>query len=683
MSVRRIFGWGSAVLVLLLAMLVIAIATFDWNRIKPTLNEKVSAALDRPFAIDGDLSVRWLREGDEAGWRRLLPWPHLVAEQLRLGNPEWLKGGEFVSLQRVELRLSPLPLLWKQVVIPQIQLTAPQAQLVRRADGRNNWNFDLGSQDPQAPEAAPWTLEIGSIGFDRGVLRLDDESLNSQATLQVEPLGKPIPFSDIVGAKVAAKAREQQAVPQDYAFGWKVDGRLRGLPLAGSGKVGGLLALRDASQPLPLQADVRIGATHIVLAGTLSDPANLGALDLRLQLSGRSLAELYPLTGVTLPATSAYATDGHLTARLREEGGALFRYQGFNGSIGDSDIHGDLTFVDRAPRPKLSGTLTSNQLRFADLAPLIGADSNADKQARGVASRQPADKVLPVEEFRTERWRAMDADVSFTGKHLVHSAKLPLDDLFTHVVLNDGMLSLEPLRFAMAGGKLESNIRLNGALTPLQGQAQLHARDFKLKQLFPTFAPLQTSFGELNGDAALSGTGNSVAALLGSANGELKLLVNDGAVSRGLMEIAGLNVGNYLLGKLFGDEPVKINCAVADVGVKNGLLATRSVVFDTENAVIGVDGTANFKSERLDLTINPDSKGVRIISLRSPLYVRGTFKQPDAGVKAGPLLARGAGLLVLGAVVAPAAGVLALIAPGESAPSQCEGLLKSLQAAPH
>ncbi|MCY1344790.1 AsmA family protein [compost metagenome] len=452
--------------------------------------------------------------------------------------------------------------------------------------------------------------------------------------------------------------------------------------MSGQGKIGGLLALQDARQPFPLQADVKVGATHARVAGTLSGPRNLGALDLRLQLSGRSLAELYPLTGVTLPETPAYATDGRLIARLREAGGAQFRYQGFNGSIGASDIHGELTFVDRAPRPKLSGTLTSNQLLFDDLAPLIGADSNAEKKARGATGVQPADKALPVEAFRTERWRAMDADVSFTGKHIVHGDRLPFDDLFTHIMLNDGLLSLEPLRFSIAGGRLDANIRLNGGVTPLQGRAQLKARDFKLKQLFPTFAPLQTSLGELNGDAALAGTGNSVAALLGSANGDLRLLVNDGAVSRDLMEIAGLNVGNYLIGKLFGDKPVKINCAVADAGIKDGLLGTRQVVFDTENAIVQVEGTANFRNERLDLDINPDSKGLRIISLRSPLYVGGTFKSPDAGVKAGPLLARGAGLLALGAVVAPAAGVLALIAPGESAPSQCEALLKKLQQKP-
>jgi len=668
---RRIFAWSAAGLLLLSAALLVFIATFDWNQIKPLLNTRVSEALDRPFAIHGELAVAWRREPEQAGWRAWLPWPHFSASDLVLGNPEWAKGAQFVSFERLEFRLAPLPLLVRRVVIPRIELSAPSASLERLADGRNNWTFDAG----RGAEPASWALEIGEIGFDRGRISLNDPTLKARLELLVDPLGKPIPFAEIVGKRAAQKV----AAAQDYAFGWQVKGRYRGLPLSGAGKVGGLLALQDASKPFPLQADLRIGATHIVLAGTLSDPRHLGALDLRLRLSGSTLAQLYPLTGVALPETAAYATDGHLLGQLREPGGAVFRYQGFNGRVGASDIHGSLTYVAGRPRPKLSGTLSSNQLLFADLAPLIGADSNAAKRARGARSRQPADKLLPVEEFRTERWRAMDADVQFTGKRIVRSEQLPFSDLSSHVLLEDGVLRLEPLRFGVAGGTLDANVRLDGRAEPLRGQAQLRARHLKLKQLLPNFSPLQASLGELNGDADLAGRGNSLAALLGSADGELSLLVNDGTISRGLMEIAGLNLGSYLVTQLFGDREVRINCALAHLQLQDGLARPRPFVVDTENALIQIEGTANFRDERLDLTVSPDSKGMRLFSLRSPLYVRGTFKQPDAGVKAVPLLARGAGVVVLGATVAPLAGLLALIAPSGARENQCARLLQQLQ----
>ena len=215
----------------------------------------------------------------------------------------------------------------------------------------------------------------------------------------------------------------------------------------------------------------------------------------------------------------------------------------------------------------------------------------------------------------------------------------------------------------------------------MQGAIDLNARHLKLKQLFPTFEPMRTSFGEINGDAALKAHGNSVAALLGSADGELKLLMNDGAISKTLLETAGLNVGNIVIGKLFGDKTVQINCAATDMAAKNGVFDMRLFVFDTSDAVINVDGTVNLATEQLDLDVKPHTKGFRILSLRSPLYVKGTLKNPNVGVHAGPLLARGAGAVALGVVAAPAAALLALIAPShdEEGENTCRAVLDQLR----
>ncbi|MDP0742489.1 AsmA family protein, partial [Klebsiella pneumoniae] len=81
----------------------------------------------------------------------------------------------------------------------------------------------------------------------------------------------------------------------------------------------------------------------------------------------------------------------------------------------------------------------------------------------------------------------------------------------------------------------------------LQGEANLQARRLKLKAPMPQVEMLQKTLGEMNGDVQLRGIGNSVAALLGHSNGNLKLLMNDGLISRKLMEILGINVGNYLI----------------------------------------------------------------------------------------------------------------------------------------
>lgn len=666
--VHRVFIWVASGIILLLAALVLAVLLFDWNRLRPIINEKASEALDRPFAIEGDLSVDWRRYPGASGWRGWIPWPIIAAEQLRMGNPDWAEGDTFVSLQRAEMQVSLLALLTRTVRIPHISLQQPEASLQRLADGRANWTFDLGREEQDEDEQSTWILDIGTIAFDQGQVTIDDAVSELMLEAHIEPLGEPMAFDELVGTAQTTGSTE-------HAFAWRASGRYQGQRVEGEGKAGGVLALQDADQPFPLEADVRAGSTRIQISGTLTDPRNLGALDLQLKLSGTSLSNLYHLTGVTLPDTPPYSTDGQVSAELKGENGATYHYRDFNGRIGDSDIHGDLTYVAGEPRPRLSGSLVSNQLLFSDLAPLIGADSNEQKQARGSDARQPAGKVLPVEEFRTERWQTMDADVRVRGKRIVHNEELPISDLDARVQLENGQLNLTPLKFGMAGGTLEADIALNGANTPLQGKARVKARGLRLKDLVPDFEPMQTSLGELNGDADLTGTGNSVAALLGSADGQMQLVINDGTVSRSLMEIAGLNVANYLIARMFGDEEVQIHCAVADLRFDKGSMTTPIFVIDTENALIEVDGTVNFATEELDLDIDPESKGLRIFSLRSPLYVRGTFADPRPGVHAGPLALRGTGMLALGALT-PAAGLLALIAPSGEQDSQCQALLE-------
>ncbi|WP_261641812.1 AsmA family protein [Erwinia mallotivora] len=680
----KIISWIVGIFLLLVVVLVIIIATFDWNRLKPTINQKVSDELNRPFAIRGDLGMAWQRNRDEPGWRRWIPWPHLHAEDIMLGNPPDIADVTMVHLQRVDATLSPLALLHKQIFIPWIKLQQPDARLIQNADRHNNWTFNLADNDKTQPAQQPssWSFRLDNILFDKGNITYRDAINKADVQVTVTPLGKPVPYAQLAGSKedVASKGAS------DFVFGWQANGTYNNEKLSGEGKIGGMLSLRSQTNPFPLQADVRNGTTRVQVAGSLQDPLNLGGLNIRLRFAGDTLANLYGLTGILLPDTPPYETDGHLIARFQDKAGPVFRYENFNGHIGDSDIHGSMTWSQIKPRPKLQGTLESRQLRMADLGPLIGVKSGKGsdktekaKAARGEASNQPADRVLPHDKFDTKSWDVMDADVKFSGKRIEHSDSLPLSDLYTHLVLKNGDLLLDPLRFGMAGGTLNSTIHMAGDTTPMRARADLHARNLKLKQLFPGVKAMQSSMGQMNGDATLSGTGNSVADILATSDGELKLLMNDGVISRSLMEIVGLNVGNYVVGKLFGDDEVRINCAAADLNVTNGLASSRLFVFDTENAVINITGTTNFANERMDLSINPESKGIRIITLRSPLYVRGTFKNPDAGVKAGPLLARGAAAVALGAVVAPAAALLALISPSDNEQNQCTNVLSQMK----
>ena len=674
----KIITWSGGVFLLLIVVLIVVIATFDWNRLKPTINQKVSTELNRPFAIRGDLGVVWERQKGETGWRSWIPWPHVHADDVMLGNPPDIPEITMVHLPRVEATLAPLALLTKTVYLPWIKLQKPDARLIRLSEKTNNWTFDFAESKDKEAAAKPssWSFRLDNIIFDRGRVAIDDAVSKANLEIFVDPLGKALPFSEVTGTK----GKDGKDKPGDYVFGLKAEGRYNEQPLKGSGKIGGMLALRGEGTPFPVQADFRSGNTRVAFVGTVSDPMKMGGVDLRLKFSGDSLGELYELTGVLLPDTPPFETDGHLVAKIDPEKSSVYDYRDFNGRIGDSDIHGSLTYTTGKPRPKLEGDMESRQLRLADLGPLIGVDSGKGTKAQKVRKQAPpSGKVLPNDRFETDKWDVMDADVRFKGRRIEHGSSLPLSDLSTHIILKNADLQLKPLKFGMAGGTISANIKLEGDKKPMHGQAEIQARRLKLKQLMPDVELMQKTLGEMNGDASIRGVGNSVAALLGNGNGNLKLLMNDGLVSRNLMEILGLNVGNYLIGQIFGDDEVRVNCAAANIDLVNGVARPKIFAFDTENAVINITGTASMASEQLDLTINPESKGIRIVTLRSPLYVRGSFKDPQAGVKPGPLIARGAVAAALATLVTPAAALLALISPSEGQANQCQVILSQMK----
>lgn len=753
MTLARAIGKSAAWIVGIVALVIAAagifIFTFDWNHAKPWVNEHVSTALGRPFAINGDLKVGWRRPDGETGWRAWVPWPSFSATQLEIGNPDWAKGPKFVTLDAAHFDLAILPLLAHEIVIPSIDVVNPAVDLERLADGRNTWTF----QFKQSSQPSPWKVRLDSFGFAKGVVTYRDAITKADLTVAIDTLGQPIPLGDVLkeqeqtsraasaqrvgksgaarlsatasaeaasgasaaqgasgasavassGASAAAPATSvssaSTAVPASgasgasaasgaaaaakpagptYAFGLKVDGRYKNVPISGTGKVGGVLAIEKTTQPFPLQADVKAGDTRLAIVGTLTDPMHLAALDLRLWLQGTSMSHLYQITGITLPDTPPYATEGRLIGNIKQHA-STFRYENFNGRVGGSDLRGTLTWAQREPRPKLSGELVSNLLQFSDLAPVIGADSAASKAKRGDTTRQPTDRVLPVATFRTERWSAIDADVKFTGRKLIKSPQLPITDLYTHILLQDGVLSLEPLQFGVAGGTLATNAQLDGSRTPLKGRFTLAARHLRLKQLFPTQKVMQTALGEINGDASLSATGNSPAALAATSTGEVKALITDGRISLLLMEAAGLNVANVVYEKLFGTRDVNINCAAIDFVANDGMLDPKVFALDTDDALINVDGPVNLRDESIDLKIHPHTKGFRVFSLRSPLYAKGTFKNPKVGVDAGALALRAGAMVGLG-LINPFAALIPLIAPSNNRDVPCSELFGQMKA---
>ncbi|WP_353149932.1 AsmA family protein [Pollutimonas bauzanensis] len=650
----KIILWACLGVVLTLVLAMLLVATFNWNYAKPWINRQATELAGRPVAIEGDLSVKWLGPAKQGGWRGWVPMPQITAQQITVGNPQDSKlDVNMADIKNLEVVVNPLALLNQTIQIPRLKIESANVHLDRNAEGANNWTFTQPRADKSAP--SKWEFDLQTLQLSQARIRVVDAASKLDLDAELDSL--------------------EEVGKEGYGIGFKASGSYNDADIKGTGQSGGILSLQSGSDPFPLQGEVKVGETAISIEGSVTRPQQLAGLDVRLKLAGDSMADLYPLTGVALPNTPPYHTEGRLIGSLEGEND-VWRYEDFKGSVGKSDLEGTLEYHVRKPRSLLTGEVESKLLRLKDLGPLIGIDTS-DVKASGKDKdkvRQPADKALPVAPISTKAWGTMDADVKFKGVKILRDKDLPLDDIEAHVKLDDRVLALTPLNFGFAGGTLSNVITLNGRSEKIEADMVTSARHLKLKKLFPGAESMNASFGELHGDATLKGQGRSIAELLGYSNGEMKAVVSKGTVSHFLLEAAGLNIANMVLVKLFGDEQVMLNCVAADFRVTNGLMQARVFKLETEDTTVDVTGDVNLRTEKLDLDVRPANKTVRIFTLRSPLYIKGTFKKPDVGVQAGPLVARAGAAVVLGVVATPFAALLPLLNVGTNDSDGCTAL---------
>ena len=620
---------------LFLAAVVVLILLFDWNWFKAPLERMVQARTGRMFKIDGDLDVDLGRVTS------------VRMDKLRFGNAAWSSEPTMASADRAQVDFELWPLVFRrQARIPLIRLSTPKVLLETGPKGAGNWVF--GDQSSKG------TIQFQRIWIDDGRLQFFDVAKKTDIDISVN----------------SAKSDARNTAPPIDIIG---KGRWTGNAFKLSGRADSPIALADSAEPYRIDLRASAGRTTAHARGTLTDPFKLSDFDLRLALAGKNLEDLFPLIGVATPATPPYHFDGHLT-----RDGTTWHYDKFNGMVGDSDLAGSAAVSTGRERPLLVADLVSRRLDFDDLAGFIGAppqvngDEATNPELKAQATALAASpRVLPDMPYNLAKLRSMDADVRLKA-HRINAPKLPIDDMDAHLKLDAGVLQLIPLNFGVAGGDIRSTIRMDAREKTIRTSARISARRLDLSKLFPTVQLTRDAVGRVGGDIAVSGTGNSIAAMLGSASGDVALGMGRGQISNLLMELAGIDIAEALKFLVTKDRKVPIRCAFGDFSVDNGLMQSRALAFDTADTIIVGNGRISLKDETLDLELKPRPKDRSILALRSPLVVGGSFKDPSFRPDFKRLGLRGAVAIALGSIAPPAALLATLeLGPGED--SSCGG----------
>jgi uncharacterized protein involved in outer membrane biogenesis len=637
--------WLGAVISLLVIAVAILVALFQWNWLRGPIDSYASARMQRQVTIHGDLHGRvWT-------WT-----PSLTADNVTVAEPGWAGKGDMATLPRLTVGIDLKALLGGRVVVTLVDAEHPAVRMIRDASGRNNWTFGPPTRDARPLKLPP----IRRFIIADGRLVLDD------ARRKLHFVGQVSSNERVTGYGAGRFTLTGQGTLNAHPFLARI--------------LGGPLINVDPDKPYPFESDIRAGATHVLANGTIHRPFDLGDMQATGRASGSDLADLYYLTGYTLPNTPPYDLAGHVT---RDEN--TFDMTGIHGRMGSSDLAGHLIASEANGRRDLRGALASHHLKLADLTAVVGgAPPSALKtgvtspmQKATAAQLSAEGRVFPDARLDVARVRQMDGDVRYSAA-TVDAGPLPIRQVALHARLDHGLLTLDPFSLTLPVGALSGSVRLDArGATPLTSMnvALAHA---KVEELLPARAaaglpPVQ---GDLAGRARLTGAGDSVRQTAATASGVVAFAIPRGQMRQLFAELLGIDVGKSLFLYLSKDQtPTPVRCAVAEFRASNGVLRVQRLLIDTGVVQAQGQGAIDLKNEQLNLALSGKPKHFRLIRVAAPITLKGRFSHPQLGVdigKAAPQLGVAA---ALGAVVSPLAAILPFISAGTAKDADCGALL--------
>ena len=639
--------WIGGVFASLILAIVIFLMLFNWDWFRPPLAKMLSGKLHRPVRIVGHLKVH------------LFTWtPTVTLGGLQIGEPAWAPKTDLADFDTITVKMKLLPLFTGHVVLPLVELDHPQIAMFQAKDGRSNWDFSDGKK----PGKAAKLPAIQNFVINDG-------------KLAITSLQRKLSFSGTVNAH----ERETGGGKEGFKLGGT--GMLNGKPFLMNVTGGPLLNVKP-DVAYPFDADVRAGDTEVTAKGQVPHPFNLGSVYADVSMSGHDLADLYYLTGITLPNTPPYRIGGHL---VRDE--MVYQFQRFSGRVGGSDLEGDLKAdMSHGNRPDVTAALRSRKLDFKDLGALFGATShNAPAGARlATTAAKPAanHQLLPDAPLDASRIRSMDAHVTFKAESVVASPSFPLRSVSLGVDLDHGLLVLNPIAFQFPQGKMSGDASINARGAVQRNAVNLSVGGVKMQSFIPAQKggaagppPIE---GVLDARAKLSGDGDTVHKAAATSNGEIVAVIPGGVVRQAFAELLGINATKGIFQLLNKDQhQTNIRCAVADFRVQNGVLQAQRVVFDTDVVIVNGSGDVNLNNETINLTFKGDSKKFRVFHLDAPITVGGHLSSPAFGINpTGPAIQAGVGA-ALGAVVFPPLALLPFIDPGLAHNADCASVLQT------
>lgn len=283
---------------------------------------------------------------------------------------------------------------------------------------------------------------------------------------------------------------------------------------------------------------------------------------------------------------------------------------------GISQFSTDAT-LEFGERPRLEGRILSGNV---DLGEWVSARSEPATTGGRLFSSAPLGLAHLV---------SSNAEISLVVEKVVDE-RAHLEIRHAEVALKGGVLRVDSAKVFLSGAKADASLQIDGRGTAPRVRFFVLARQLDLGELLGRLGVTDEIEAVVDLRVKVRGTGDSVAALLGTLDGDLAY-----SVTRGQIPTA-------YFGRLVSDLPslvipwaqprprVDLECAGARFSILRGVARTQDMMFDTSRLTIRAEGEVDLGTETLSFTLAPRPRDHKLLSVATDISLSGPLRNPSA-----------------------------------------------------
>ncbi len=607
-AIKWILAVLAALLVLLVVVIIITPMLIDLNRFKPQIVARIEKATGRPASIGGPIEPS------------IFPWVGLALSDLHLGNPTGFKADDFVSVDAFEIRVKLLPLLSRHVEIKRFVIKDPEIILIKRKDGRTNWEGlggDRADTQPAKEEKQPAgglpveKLAVEEFAITDGLVTYIDQAADTRHEIKNINL-----TTDNLSLET----------PVDVSF----SAIANNYPLSLTGTIGPI-GREPGKDPVALDLTARlIDEIAVHLKGHVQNAASAPEFDMAVEVEPFSPRQALDKLNQPLPIQPS---DDQVLRKVA----VAFAVSGSPQSVAIKDGRiilddSQMTFSARAkdfdkPDVVLEAALDRIDLdRY--LPPPAKEEQPAEKETKPLPSEKPID-YTPLRKL------------VFDGRIKVGELKaknLRMQNIQVHATAQNGVIRLVPLNMDLYDGRLAAEGTVNVQQEKPRTRFKLDMGGVQAGPLLKDYLQKERITGVLHTDINLNFTGDQAETIRRTLDGSGKLEFVDGAIIG--IDLAAM-VRNVQAAFGLAERPEEkprtdFTEFVLPFSVNSGKITIQDSRLQSPLLRVQTQGSADLVQEKLNLRVEPKFVGSLIgqgdtqqqSGIMVPVNVTGSFGDP-------------------------------------------------------